>query len=74
MCVKKKKKTFIYINTNIILYELVDKKRIKDFKKERIQYLILLSLILWGPIICGPDPFIHWGPRPEPRKVIVQDR
>ena len=30
--------------------------------------------ILWGPIICGPDPFIHWSSRPEPRKVIAQDR
>ena len=29
---------------------------------------------MWGPIICGPGPFIHWGSRPEPRKVIAKDR
>ena len=29
---------------------------------------------LWGPIICSPDPFLDWGPRPEPRKVIAEDR
>ena len=29
---------------------------------------------MWGPIICGPGPLTHWGPRPEPRKVIAKDR
>ena len=28
---------------------------------------------MWGPIICGPSPFLHWGPRPEPRKGIAED-
>ena len=33
-----------------------------------------LILLVWGPIVCGPGPFIHWGLRPEPRRVIAQDR
>ena len=33
-----------------------------------------LKYLMWGPIICGPGPFFHWGPRPEPRKVIAEDR
>ena len=28
---------------------------------------------MWGSIICGLGPFIHWGPRPEPRKVIAEE-
>ena len=32
------------------------------------------SKLLWGLIICGPGPFLHWGPRPEPRKVMAEDR
>ena len=30
--------------------------------------LVLGKNVLWGPIICGPGPFLHWGPRPKPRK------
>ena len=32
-----------------------------------------LGTQLWGPIICGSGPFLHWGPRPEPRKGIAKD-
>ena len=28
---------------------------------------------LWGPIICGPGPLLHWDPRPEPRRDIAED-
>ena len=31
-----------------------------------------LDLFLWSPIIRGPIPFVHWGPRPEPRRAITQ--
>ena len=24
--------------------------------------------VVWGPIIRGPIPFIHWGPRPRVEK------
>ena len=28
---------------------------------------------MWGPIICGPGPFLHRGPRPVPRRVFAED-
>ena len=31
-----------------------------------------LKNYVWGPTVRGSIPFIHWGPRPEPRNVIVQ--
>ena len=28
--------------------------------KSRLSYVLYLY-ILWGPIVCGPGTFIHWG-------------
>ena len=39
-----------------------------------LNYIKRLDSFLWGPIICDPGPFLHWGLRPEPRKVIAEDR